>query len=160
MAQQLPPDTEIAGWLITLGVASLCQWDVVVFLYRHQTTLLGVVDLARLLGYTSNTIVAALDVLEFRELVARSRVFQGARLYQFRVPPDPSCAEAFARLQALAADRAGRVRVARQLRRDHTFEERLEAAKHSLAEAQQHLRIVRRRTDELAERRARWRKAT
>src|SRR5262245_47428603 len=137
MAQHLPPDTEVAGWLTTVGIASLCEWDVLVFLYRHQTTLLGAAYLAHLLGYPSNAIVVALDVLEYRELVARSRVSQGARLYQFRVPPDTSRAEALARLQALTADRAGRVWVAQQLRRDHTPEERLEAAKHFLAEAQQ-----------------------
>src|SRR5262245_2673615 len=49
-----PSDPEVAGWLHTLGVASLCQWDVLVFLYRHQTTLLGAADLARLLGYPSD----------------------------------------------------------------------------------------------------------
>jgi len=159
MAQDLSPDTEIAGWLTILGVDSLCQCDVLVFLYRHQITLLSAADLARLLGYASNPIVMALDALESRELVARSRLFQGARLYQFRVPPDPSRADAFARLQALAADRTGRVRVAQQLRPDRTPEQTLEAAKHFLAEAQQHLRVVQRRADEFAERRAQWRKA-
>jgi len=75
-----PPDPEVAGWLRTLGVASLCQWDVLVFLYRHQTTLLSAADLARLLGYPSDSIVVALDVLEALALVARSRVSQGARM--------------------------------------------------------------------------------
>lgn len=123
MEQSPPPDPEIAGWLTTLGVTSLCQWDVLVFLYQHQTTLLGVVDLARLLGYTSNTIVTALDGLETQELVAGSRVSYGARLYRVRVPPDSPRGAAFARLYTLAADRAGRVRVAQQLRRDHPPEE-------------------------------------
>ena len=89
MAQNPPPsDPEVAGWLHTLGVVSLCQWDVLVFLYRHQTTLLGAADLARLLGYASDPIVVALDVLESLGLVERSRVSQGARLYQFIVPLD------------------------------------------------------------------------
>jgi DNA-binding MarR family transcriptional regulator len=118
MAQSPPPDPEIAGWLTTLGVTSLCQWDVLVFVYRHHTTLLGAEDLARLLGYTSNAIVLALDGLETQELVARSRVSQGVRLYQVRVLPDSPRGAAFARLYTLAADRVGRVRVAQQLRRD------------------------------------------
>src|SRR5262245_27549443 len=120
MAQNLPPDPDVVSWLNTLGVASLCQWDVLVFLYRHQTTLLGAADLARLLGYASNDIVVALDVLESQELVVRSRVSQGARLDQCRVHPDSPRGAAFARLQTLAADRAGRVRVTQQLRRDST----------------------------------------
>jgi hypothetical protein len=63
MAQNPPPsDPEVAGRLHTLGVVSLCQWDVLVFLYRHQSTLLGAADLARLLGYPSDSIVVALDV--------------------------------------------------------------------------------------------------
>src|SRR5215471_11737827 len=90
MEQHLPPDAEIAGWLTTLGITTLCQWDVLVFLYRHQSTLLGAADLSRLLGYPSNALVIALDVLESRELVARSRVSQGARLYQFHISPDPT----------------------------------------------------------------------
>jgi hypothetical protein len=44
-------DAEIDGWLNTLGIASLCQWDVLVFLYRHQTSLVGADFIARLLGY-------------------------------------------------------------------------------------------------------------
>src|SRR4030095_2992630 len=41
MEQSPPPDPEIVGWLTTLGVTSLCQWDILVFFYRHHTTLLG-----------------------------------------------------------------------------------------------------------------------
>jgi DNA-binding MarR family transcriptional regulator len=159
MAQAPPPDPAITGWLTTLGVTSCCQWDVLLFLSHHHTTLLGAADLARLLGYASHTILVALDVLEAQALVARSRVSQGARLYQVRVPLDAARGAAFARLQTLATDRAGRVRVAQQLRRDHTPVERLDAAKHFLADAQQRLQVLRRQADIRAERRPRWRKA-
>ena len=123
MEQSPPPDPEIAGWLTTLGVTSLCQWDVLIFLYQHHTTLLDATDLARLLGYTSNAIVVALDVLESQELVARSRVSQGVRLYHVRVLPDSPRGAVFTRLYTFAADHGGRVRVARPLRRDHPPEE-------------------------------------
>ena len=118
MAHNFPPDTEIAGWLATLGVASRCQWDVLVFLYRHQTTLLDAAHLAGLLGYASDAIVVALDVLASLDLVVRSRVSQGARLYQFSVAPGSPRGAAFARLQPLTTHRADRVRVAQQLRQD------------------------------------------
>jgi len=39
MAQDNQPDLQVEGWLKTLGIESLCQWDVLVFLYRHQPTL-------------------------------------------------------------------------------------------------------------------------
>jgi hypothetical protein len=51
MAPSPSPDAEISNWLHTLGVTSLCQWEMLVFLYHHQATLLPVADLARLLGY-------------------------------------------------------------------------------------------------------------
>ena len=159
MEQSPLPDTEVAGWLSTLGVTSLCQWDVLVFLYRHQTTLLGAADLARLLGYPSDSIVVALDVLEALAFVMRSRVFQGARLYQFSVPLDSPGGEAFARLQALADHRPGRVRVAQQLRLDRTHGETLQAAKRFLADAQQRLHVVRQHAQQREERRKTWQKA-
>jgi MarR family len=160
MAQNPPPsDPEVVGWLHTLGVASLCQWDVLVFLYRHQTTLLSAADLARLLGYPSDSIIVALDVLEALALVARSRVSQGARLYQFSVPPGSPRGEAFARLQALTDHRPGRIRVAQQLRPDRTHGETLQAAKRFLADAQQRLQVIRQHTQQREERREIWRKA-
>ena len=159
MESSPPSDPEVTGWLQTLGVASLCQWDVLIFLYRHQTTLLGTAELARLLGYASDSIVVALDVLESLALVTRSRVSQGARLYQFGLPFSSRRGAAFAQLQALAADRAGRVRVAQQLRRDRTHGEMLQAAKRFLADAQQRLHVARQHAQQREERRKTWRKA-
>jgi hypothetical protein len=113
MQKDHPPDGEVEGWLKTLGLGSLCQWDVLVFLYRHQTTLVGGDYLARLLGYATEPVVAALDALDSLGLVARSRVSQGARLYQFTTPPEPPRGGAFERLLALAGDRAGRLRLSK-----------------------------------------------
>lgn len=159
MASPLPPETAVAGWLQTLGVGSRCQWDVLVFLSRHQTTLLGAADLARLLGYASQVIVVALDVLETLHLVERSRISQGARLYRCLVPQTGPRCEAFAQLLALGAERAGRVCIARQLRPDHTPTERAEQAQRFLVEAQDRLQEHRRAAQDRAERRPRWLKA-
>jgi DNA-binding MarR family transcriptional regulator len=111
-------DAELDGWLKTLGIASLCQWDVLVFLYRHQTSLVGANLIAHLLGYASDPVVAALDVLASLGLVERSRVSQVARLYQHIVPSDPQRRDAWTALLPLASHRAGRVRLARHLRGD------------------------------------------
>ena len=81
-----PGDAKVQGWLKTLGVQSLCQWDVLVFLYRHQTTLVGAEYLARLLGYPTEPVVAALDVLESLGLEERSRVSPGARVIAASIP--------------------------------------------------------------------------
>ena len=67
--QENPPDAEVEGWLKTLGIESLCQWDVLVFFHRHPMSLLGPAHLASLLGYENGPVVAALDVLESLRLV-------------------------------------------------------------------------------------------
>ena len=77
MAQDNQPDLQVEGWLKTLGIESLCRWDVLVFLYRHQPTLVRVEYIARLLGDATAEVVAALDSLESSGLVQPSRVFQG-----------------------------------------------------------------------------------
>jgi hypothetical protein len=160
MAPHLPPDTEVAGWLHTLGIVSRCQWDVLVFLSRHQTTLLGAESLAQLLGYAPEPIVAAVECLESLALVARSRVSQGARLYQCIVPPTSPRGAAFARLQALADHHAGRVLMATQLRRaDRPPEEPLHASQRALTHAHQGRQAARPQADARAERRQPWRKA-
>lgn len=111
------PDLRIEGWLAALGVESLCEWDVLVFLYRHRASLVSAEHIARLLGYSTSEAVAALESLEALGLVRRSRVSQGARLYQFAVPADPPRGEAVDRLMGVAASRTVRVLVTRKLRR-------------------------------------------
>ena len=126
MTPHLPSETAIADWIMTLGVTSLCQWDVLVFLSRHQATLLGAESLARLLGYALEPLVAALDALEALALVERSRVFQGAHLYHCLLPRGTPRGAAFAQLQALASHRTGRIRMVTQLRReDHPLRQTL-----------------------------------
>jgi hypothetical protein len=111
-----PPDLQVEGWLKTLGIESLCQWDVLVFLYRHPISLVGAEYLARLLGYASGPVVTALDALEALRLVERSRVSQGVRLYRLAASSDPQCADASERLFALADSRVGRLALSRKLR--------------------------------------------
>jgi len=118
MGQEQTPDAEVAGWLATSGIKSLCQWDLLTFLYRHQTALVGADDLARLLGYTTESVVAAMDALASLGLVGRSQVSHGARFYQFIMPADSPHGEAFSRLLALAGHRVGRLRLSKQLQRD------------------------------------------
>ena len=138
-------DAEIDGLLKTLGITSLCQWDVLIFLYHHQTSLLGANLIAHLLGYASDPVVAALDVLAFLGHVERSRVSQVARLYQFTVPSDPQRRDAWIALQPLASDRAGRVRLAQHLRGgDQTAQAERDETRRLLAAAQQSVQASRR----------------
>jgi DNA-binding MarR family transcriptional regulator len=116
MAKDNQPDLQVEGWLKTLGIESLCQWDVLVFLYRHQSSLVSAEHIARFLGYATAEVVAALDSLESSGLVERSRVSQGVRLYQLAAPPDPALRDALKQLMTFAYSRIARLLLARKLR--------------------------------------------
>ena len=116
MAQDNEPDLQVEGWLKTLGLESLCQWDVLVFQYRHQSSLVSAELIARFLGYATAEVVAALDSLESSGLVERSRVSQGVRLYQVTASADPARRDALERLMTLADSHTVRRLLARRLR--------------------------------------------
>jgi hypothetical protein len=110
-------DGKVEDWLKGLGVESLPQWDVLVFLRRHLASLASAEHIARLLGYETGIVVDALDNLESLSLVDRSRVDQGVRLYQFAAPGDPGRGDTLGRLMTIADSRAGRLLLTRKLRR-------------------------------------------
>ena len=116
MAQDNQPDLQVEGWLKTLGIESLCQWDVMVFLDRHPSILDSNEHIARFVGYATAEVVAALDSLESSVLLERSRVSQGVRLYQLTAPADPTRRDALERLMTLADGHTGRLLLARRLR--------------------------------------------
>jgi hypothetical protein len=116
MAQDHQPDLQVEGWLKTLGIESLCQWDVLIFLYRHQSTLVRAEHIASLLGDATAEVVAALDSLESSGLVQPSRVSQGVRLYQLTPPADPTRGDASERLMSLADSHTVRLLLARRMR--------------------------------------------
>jgi hypothetical protein len=116
MSSAYSSDADIDGWLHTLGVTSLCEWDTLMFLYRHQSSLIGADSIARFLGYATAPVVAALDGLEGLGLVTRSRVSQIVRLYQFIAPSDLPRGDAWTRLLAIGSHRAGRLRLTTRMR--------------------------------------------
>src|ERR1700736_5420395 len=109
MAQDTEPDVQVEGWLKTLGIESLCQWDVLVFQYRHQSSLVRAEDMARFLGYATAEVVAALDSAESSGLVERSRVSRGVLLYQLTRPADPARRDALERLLTYVDGHSGRL---------------------------------------------------
>ena len=68
-----PPDLQVEGWLKTLGIESLCQWDVLVFLYRHPISLFGAEHLAGLLGYAQAIYAARDEGQEANEAASMAR---------------------------------------------------------------------------------------
>jgi DNA-binding MarR family transcriptional regulator len=118
MAQDNKPDGQVDAWLKTLGIESLFQWDVLVFLYRHQSSLISTGHIARLLGYATGPISAALDSLKSSGLVECSGVSQGegVRLYHVTAPADPTRRDALERLMTLADSHTVRLPLGRMLR--------------------------------------------
>src|SRR5437763_6181937 len=95
------PDGKVVTWLRALGVESLTQWDVLVFMHRHRASLVSAEHIARLVGHETGAVVTALDCLEALGLVERSRVSRTARLYEPATPPEPPRDEALRRLLEL-----------------------------------------------------------
>src|ERR1700693_2793260 len=114
MAQHNQPDLQVEGWLKTLGIESLSQWDMLVFLNRHPSILVSTENIVSFLGYASAEVVAALDSLESSGLVERSRVSQGMRLYQVTASADATRRNALERLMALADSHTVRLLLARR----------------------------------------------
>jgi DNA-binding MarR family transcriptional regulator len=82
---------------------------VLVFLYRHQLSLVNAEDIARFLGYPTAEVVAALDSVEPSGLVGRSRISQGVRLYRLTAPADPTRRDALERLLTFADSHSARL---------------------------------------------------
>ena len=116
-------DLLVESCLKDLGIFSRVDWDVLVFLYRHQTSLTSAEQIARLLGYSSSVVGDALDNLESIQLVQRSRASLGVRFYQFIISEANRLPEScFSRLMGLAANRTGRLLLAKKLREYSTLQ--------------------------------------
>ena len=138
MLHERTTDAEIEGWLNMLGIATRCQWDVLVFLYHHQISPLGATLIAHLLGYAIQPLVAALDRLEILGLLECFPVSDSVRLYQFSMPLDPQERDAWARLLALARYSAGWMRLTGHLRGgDLTAQAEQATSQHLLTVGQQ-----------------------
>ena len=85
-----------------------------VFLDRHQSSLLSVGHIALFLSYANADVVVALDSVESSGLVERSRVSQGVRLYQLTAPAELTRRDALERLMTRADSRTVRLLLARK----------------------------------------------
>jgi DNA-binding transcriptional MocR family regulator len=113
MEQEKPLGLLVEECLESLDLALLADWDVLIFLCRHRASLASAGQIARLLGYTSSVVGDALDRLESRGLLQRSRASKGVRLYQFLNSPP---LDGFQQLISLAESRNGRLLLGKKLR--------------------------------------------
>ena len=106
----------MGGWLEMVQISQLSEWDVLMFLHRHGTSLASAPQIALLLGQDSSTIGTALERLEALGLVQPSRSNGGVRFYRFVTPANSDRRESVEQLLTLSAKRAGRLIVVRRLR--------------------------------------------
>jgi DNA-binding MarR family transcriptional regulator len=100
-----------------LGITRLAEWDVLTFLYRHGTSLASAEQIARLVGYSSAEVGAALESLNSIGLIQRSHNCHGVRAYQLAPAlPGDSRRQCFEDLMKLAEDRQGRLLIVTNLR--------------------------------------------
>src|SRR5580704_16563156 len=74
--------------LKALGVTHLSEWDVLTFFYRHAASLCTATQIASLTSYHEAEIGLALNKLEALDLIQRSRISQGIRMYRLLVPEE------------------------------------------------------------------------
>jgi DNA-binding MarR family transcriptional regulator len=70
-------DTQVDECLNTWEISLLDEWDLLVFLHRHGTSLLTVEHISRLLGYGTAVVAKALVKMERVGLVCRSAALKG-----------------------------------------------------------------------------------
>jgi DNA-binding MarR family transcriptional regulator len=110
------PNNWVAEHLKSLGLSSLCEWDVLLFLGRHHTTLGNTALIAGLLNYPSQAVSDALESLESKKLIRSSRSSQDVRFYQLVMSEDRA-ESSFQHLLNLGESRDGRLLVVKHLQR-------------------------------------------
>ena len=109
-------DALIPHRLKALGVTHLSEWDVLTFLYRHSASLCTATQIAALVGYDKAEIGGALNKLEALDLIKRSRISQGIRIYQFFEPTETARLHSLTELMKLAQNREGRLLLLKHLK--------------------------------------------
>ena len=102
--------------LQSLNVSTICEWDVLAFLYRHATSLTTAEHLAHLVGYSKSIVGAALDQLAVSGLIQRSPLRNRVRLYRFVDSEDVARQQCIQELMRLGETRGGRLLLVQSLR--------------------------------------------
>ena len=99
-----------------LHISSLVQWDVMVFMHTHGTSLASTEHVARLIGYDQATVGGALDSLRSAGLIHRSGYSRRVHLYRLAsvAESDPRSIS-LRELLLIASERKGRLLLIRTM---------------------------------------------
>lgn len=110
-------DIEFAAiyrWLSLLGIRTLTEWDMLVFLHRHAFSLLDCEDIRRLAGFDNQKIAAAVIRLRELGLIKPIQNLEGCYLF-LEIPEQSDQRRAFTNLMTLADNRFVRLAVMQRL---------------------------------------------
>jgi hypothetical protein len=113
-------EISVRAWLESAGISLLSQWDVLAFIYRHGPCLTSAEQVARLIGYETTAVTAALDWLE-RENVIQRAGFCQVQLHTIVAFPDDDRGRSLRQLVSRSGSRAERLRL-RKLLKHHRIE--------------------------------------
>lgn len=99
-----------------MGISLLSEWDMLAFVHRHGPSLTSTDQIARLIGYESDVVGAALDRLEREKLIERLGPPQGVRLHRMLASTDAGHRRCFQQLVSLSETRAGRLLLTKLLK--------------------------------------------
>ena len=116
MGHGKPFESPVQTCLDSMGISLLSEWDVLAFVYRHGASLGSSDQIARLIGYESMVVKAALDRLESENLIARSRPSKGVRFYRILASADAGRQRCFQQILSLLETRVGRLLLAKRLK--------------------------------------------
>jgi DNA-binding MarR family transcriptional regulator len=105
----------VQGFLEHMGITLLSEWDMLAFIYRHGPTLTTTHQIARLTGYESAVVAAALDRLESQKLIERVGNPERTRLHRIVVSADIE-RRWIRQFVSLSQTRAGRLLLTKLLR--------------------------------------------
>jgi DNA-binding MarR family transcriptional regulator len=115
MGRGKSPESAVQSCLDTMGISLLSEWDVLAFVYRHGASLASSDQIARLIGYESTVVRAALDRLESENLIERSRSSKGVRFYRILGSADAGRQRRLQQMIGLSETRVGRLLLAKRL---------------------------------------------
>jgi DNA-binding MarR family transcriptional regulator len=103
--------------LETLDISAIAEWDVLVFLDHHGTTIASAAHLVRLIGYSQSVVESALENLTRAGLIQGSRGFDGIGRYQVIPLDTPARQDCLEALIEMADRRNGRLQLIAALRK-------------------------------------------
>jgi DNA-binding MarR family transcriptional regulator len=106
----------VQSCLDSMGISLLSEWDLLAFVYRHGPSLTTTDQIARLIGYESIVVGAALDRLERAKLIERSGPLQGVRLHRMLASTDARQRHCLQQFVSLSESRDGRLLLAKLLK--------------------------------------------